>query len=143
MGKSVAKQLAAKGANIIIVSRNVDKLKEALEQIKVRAACVFHPTSMLTASHHAGRGSKPLSSTIPIHQCRPLRPGRCCARRRRSLGLEQWPRSGCRMVHRRRVIPPALPRDAESDHAAADGHQLLVVRGYGTSNLGLVARTGI
>jgi 3-dehydrosphinganine reductase len=36
MGKSVAKQLAAKGANIIIVARNVGKLEEALGQIKVR-----------------------------------------------------------------------------------------------------------
>jgi 3-dehydrosphinganine reductase len=37
MGKSVAKQLAAKGANIIIVARNVGKLEEALGQIKVRS----------------------------------------------------------------------------------------------------------
>ncbi len=36
MGKSVAVQLAKKGANIIIVARNVGKLEEALAQIKVR-----------------------------------------------------------------------------------------------------------
>lgn len=35
MGKSVAKQLAAKGANIIIVARNVATLKSALEEIRV------------------------------------------------------------------------------------------------------------
>jgi 3-dehydrosphinganine reductase len=35
MGKSVAKQLAAKGANLIIVSRNVAKLEAALAEIKV------------------------------------------------------------------------------------------------------------
>jgi len=34
MGKSVAIQLAQKGANVIIVSRNVGKLEEALSQIK-------------------------------------------------------------------------------------------------------------
>jgi len=41
MGRSVAKQLAAKGANIIIVSRNVGKLEEALADIKV----IPHPTT--------------------------------------------------------------------------------------------------
>jgi short-subunit dehydrogenase len=35
MGKCVAKQLAAKGANLIIVSRNVAKLEAALAEIKV------------------------------------------------------------------------------------------------------------
>jgi 3-dehydrosphinganine reductase len=34
MGKSVAKQLAQKGASIIIVARNVGKLEEALDEIK-------------------------------------------------------------------------------------------------------------
>jgi 3-dehydrosphinganine reductase len=35
MGLSVAKQLAQKGASIIIVARNVGRLEEALGQIKV------------------------------------------------------------------------------------------------------------
>ena len=35
MGKSVAIQLAQKGANIMIVSRNVGRLEEALAEIKV------------------------------------------------------------------------------------------------------------
>ena len=35
MGKSVAVLLAKKGANIVIVSRNVAKLEAALEEIKV------------------------------------------------------------------------------------------------------------
>jgi 3-dehydrosphinganine reductase len=35
MGLSVAKQLAEKGASIIIVARNVGRLEEALGQIKV------------------------------------------------------------------------------------------------------------
>jgi len=34
MGRSVAKQLSQKGANIIIVSRNVGRLEEALADIK-------------------------------------------------------------------------------------------------------------
>lgn len=36
MGRSVATQLAAKGANIVIVARNVEKLQAAIEVIKVR-----------------------------------------------------------------------------------------------------------
>ena len=36
MGLSVSCQLAAKGANIIIVARNVGKLEEALVRLKVR-----------------------------------------------------------------------------------------------------------
>lgn len=36
MGRSVAIQLAAKGANIVIVSRSVEKLRASLESIKVR-----------------------------------------------------------------------------------------------------------
>jgi 3-dehydrosphinganine reductase len=35
MGKSVAKQLAGKGANVIIVARNVATLKSALEEVTV------------------------------------------------------------------------------------------------------------
>lgn len=35
MGKSVACQLAAKGANVVIVARTTSKLKAALEHIKV------------------------------------------------------------------------------------------------------------
>lgn len=38
MGRAVASQLAQKGANIVIVARNVKKLQDATEQIKVCAA---------------------------------------------------------------------------------------------------------
>jgi 3-dehydrosphinganine reductase len=40
MGKSVAKQLAAKGANIVIVSRSTAKLELALAEVKV-GACIL------------------------------------------------------------------------------------------------------
>ena len=36
MGLSVAKKLAEKGANIIIVARSVGKLEEAIAQLQVR-----------------------------------------------------------------------------------------------------------
>jgi short-subunit dehydrogenase len=38
MGKSVAKQLARKGANVIIVSRNAGRLEEALAEIKTSSS---------------------------------------------------------------------------------------------------------
>jgi 3-dehydrosphinganine reductase len=37
MGKSVACQLAQKGANIVIVARTLQKLEDAIEAIKVRS----------------------------------------------------------------------------------------------------------
>ena len=45
MGKSVAIQLAQKGANIIIVSRNVGRLEEALAEIKV-SSCPQHVSAI-------------------------------------------------------------------------------------------------
>jgi short-subunit dehydrogenase len=38
MGRSVARQLAGKGANIIIVARNIERLQEAVAYISVRAS---------------------------------------------------------------------------------------------------------
>ena len=35
MGKGIAQLLAGKGANVLIVARNVQKLESALEDIKV------------------------------------------------------------------------------------------------------------
>jgi 3-dehydrosphinganine reductase len=45
MGKAVAIQLAQKGANVIIVARDVPKLKGALEEIRVRAYAFPHTRS--------------------------------------------------------------------------------------------------
>lgn len=36
MGKAVAVQLAAKGANVIVVARTVSKLEATVEELKVR-----------------------------------------------------------------------------------------------------------
>ena len=37
MGKGLAKLVAKKGANVVIVARDVKKLEAALEEIKVRS----------------------------------------------------------------------------------------------------------
>ncbi len=49
MGRSVARQLAEKGANVIIVARNVDRLKEAIAYISVCSNISF--ASMLTRAN--------------------------------------------------------------------------------------------
>lgn len=43
MGLAVAEMLSAKGANLILVSRSVGKLEEAVQKVKVRST--FHPPS--------------------------------------------------------------------------------------------------
>ena len=48
MGKSVARQLAGKGAHVIIVARNVERLKEAVTYIAVRATIFIPPSFALT-----------------------------------------------------------------------------------------------
>jgi 3-dehydrosphinganine reductase len=43
MGRGLAKICAQKGANVVIVARNVDKLKAAVEYISVRPALLQGP----------------------------------------------------------------------------------------------------
>lgn len=38
LGLSAAQKLAARGANVILISRSVDKLKEALKSVQVRTS---------------------------------------------------------------------------------------------------------
>jgi len=44
MGKGLAKLLARKGANVVIVARDVKKLETALEEIKVRSCSGRFPS---------------------------------------------------------------------------------------------------
>ena len=44
MGRSVAKILAQKGANIVIVARNVEKLESALQEIKAIDHLLYNRT---------------------------------------------------------------------------------------------------
>lgn len=48
MGKAVAIQLAQKGANVVVVSRTVKKLEEAVESLKV-------PKNPITLSDEDGK----------------------------------------------------------------------------------------
>ena len=69
MGKAVACQLAAKGANVEIVARTVPKLEAALDAVKVGRMLLCFLRSMrlilLTGFRFA-----PHSTKIPLHQRR-------------------------------------------------------------------------
>jgi short-subunit dehydrogenase len=50
MGLSVAKLLSFKGANIVLVSRSVDKLEDALKIVKVCMICNLQLSAFLYIS---------------------------------------------------------------------------------------------
>ncbi|KAL8866091.1 MAG: hypothetical protein Q9174_006498 [Haloplaca sp. 1 TL-2023] len=43
MGRSVARLLAQKGANVVLVARNIERLEEALEHASVRSLAYNRP----------------------------------------------------------------------------------------------------
>ncbi len=61
LGLSVAKLLARKGANVVIVARNVDKLKAAVEELEVRSS--FPPRVILLTSNR--KSDRPNNSDLP------------------------------------------------------------------------------
>jgi len=67
MGRSVAKILAQKGANLVIVARNVEKLESALQEIKVIDHLLDIAGPVLTSLQ--GSSFQPLP-TLPLPQRR-------------------------------------------------------------------------
>jgi NAD(P)-dependent dehydrogenase (short-subunit alcohol dehydrogenase family) len=106
MGRSVAKILAQKGANIVIVARNVEKLESALQEIKVIAHLLNAAGPVLT--YLQGR-SLEFRTTLPLPQRRRHQTERSRPHRQRSNCLEQRPRSRHRLVPRGRLLPHSLP----------------------------------
>lgn len=84
MGKSVAKQLAAKGANLIIVSRNVTKLEAALSEIKV----ITPSKNEAGSDGSTGFSNQSLNPAIPLHQRRRFRRRRSYLHNKASNDLE-------------------------------------------------------
>ncbi|KAL8918222.1 MAG: hypothetical protein Q9172_005515 [Xanthocarpia lactea] len=64
MGRSVARLLAQKGANVVIAARNVQRLEEALEHIASGAAPALPPlpSSSMLPSPVTNHNSKPTTS---------------------------------------------------------------------------------
>ncbi|KAJ3554726.1 hypothetical protein NPX13_g10537 [Xylaria arbuscula] len=112
MGRSVARQLAEKGASVILVSRSANKLEEAMAEAK------FFRTV-------TGRRPQPADPAIPLSHRRCLQarlrqlPSRRCNR------LEQRQASRHRVVPRRQVDARLLGRGPAVALAGAHGPQLL------------------
>lgn len=68
MGKAVACQLAAKGANVVLVARTVKKLQDALDDVKVnRYVCMHYARRCLPS---LGVGCESEQAKVPLYQCR-------------------------------------------------------------------------
>lgn len=84
MGLSVAKILSFKGANVVLVSRGVDKLKDALEIVKVRicfASCLkqFRLTQRLFLLRQKGCRQRQEQAAFPLHRRRCFCAVLCCS----------------------------------------------------------------
>ena len=87
MGKSAARLLAKKGADVIIVSRAVAKLEAALAEVKVihLSPCILQQELI----HPAGFSDPPIP-TIPLYLSRPGGRRQRSTRNRGSHSMEQW-----------------------------------------------------
>lgn len=62
MGLSVACQLAAKGANVVIISRSAQKLEKALAEVKVGSTIVVYPSQHLIMAKKENQAAATSSS---------------------------------------------------------------------------------
>lgn len=56
MGKAVALELSAKGANVVVVARTVSKLVTAVDEMKVRHPSIIN--WLISLTYHTGQGSQ-------------------------------------------------------------------------------------
>lgn len=93
MGRGLAKLLAQKGANVVIVARDPKKLEAALEYISVQLPAPTARPSPGISLTESGCKSQVIPE-VPLHQRRrnEARRKRPCPRR--SNGMEQRPTSG-------------------------------------------------
>ena len=68
MGRGLAKLLAQKGANVVIVARKQQKLSEALQYISVRYLSTLTIETLLIGLIVLSK--EPSISKVPFHQCR-------------------------------------------------------------------------
>lgn len=106
MGKSVAKLLAKKGANVVVASRTVAKLEAALEEVKVSPLL----SALVLEAYFIQGFSNPSIPTISLHRSRS-----CTGRQRgrsdcQNYHMERWTSSRRCMVHRWILIPQSLHR---------------------------------
>lgn len=65
MGRSAARQLAERGANVILVSRSASKLEEAMAEAKVRTIYT-HLSGPIRAQYCGDRWDPPLTNSPPF-----------------------------------------------------------------------------
>jgi NAD(P)-dependent dehydrogenase (short-subunit alcohol dehydrogenase family) len=71
MGLSVAKILSFKGANVVLISRSVDKLEDALKIVKVGPAMpfAFYMTALtISFLRRQGCRQRQEQAAIPLHR---------------------------------------------------------------------------
>lgn len=138
MGKGIAQLLAGKGANVLIVARNVQKLESALEDIRVRHTptllCPRPPSLSVSLTlifpngrnphvippHSASTSSPPTSPILALLRPPSTKP---------PPGTMAPPR--LRYLLRRRGTPRLFRRSRPSRLRRADGHQLFLRRLHG------------
>lgn len=128
MGRGVAKILAQKGANIVIVARNQQRLAEAVKYISVSGSFMpgisaLEDVSPLTFD--PGQRERHFQTTLPHHlgRCNQTRGER--SNHGRSHQVESRPASGHCMASGRRRPPGPFQRHPDRSPAKPNGHELL------------------
>lgn len=124
MGRGVAKLLASKGANVIVVARDQKKLDDAIAYISVLLLIQLSPKTIPNTT--TGRRQISLNPTLPCHQRGPLFRLRKRTYPSRSNSMEQWPIPRHSMGLRRSLKTSTLPRHASGNTPHAHGSKLLV-----------------
>lgn len=124
MGRGLGKLLARKGANVVIVARNEQKLADALKYLSV---CNLHISRqlLLPLTHPSVFSQEPTNSALPLHKRRPYQSRGEHAHHCRDYGVEQRQPSGHRMGQRRICPPGLVHRHTARGAQSADGHRLL------------------
>ena len=132
-GAGRGRQLAEKGANIVIVALDVRKLQEGISERTFRYLSHVVPARLITiwSDSLAERSQLSSNATLPLHQRRPhrrvrIRPGHC-----RNDDLERRIPAGRRLVLRGQRPLDAFHRHAARTVSAHDGQQLFHERLHG------------
>lgn len=126
MGRSVAKLLAAKGANVLIVARGIPNLEETVEIISVNILPCF---PFMSLNYCTESSDSPLSA-LSLHQRRSYVAHRSRPSSFRGREMEQQPAPRHSLVLRRYFPSRPLHRVRPRHPSRTDGQQLFLQRLY-------------
>ncbi len=144
MGLAAGRQLAEKGANVVIVARDKKKLLEALEHIRVRhpsMSClrgVLSPPFPADADFTAARSIASRNPAFSSNQCGSDLPARGRTGHRRD-GIMELGAAGHRMVLCRDCPPDPVHRHTSDAAECPDEQQLFYEFVHGTCNTDVLA----